>query len=265
MNGYPISAVKWIVIFSFLLLIYVLSTKIRIEKIRRLGNSLIILVGFFGYLGVLLFLYLTSFSQAEALGLASYERYVTTYLAGLAFYVGYLALESMNNFSLNNSKNLLTLSWLSIILLQGSPWNLMSYAASPNSASDAMRAQFDGERQMIADMNFTVDDDVWFIAEHTVGFEFYLFQYELLPASVGRSPWSIGSAYGPGDLWTDTNITKDEWDKRLNDFDYVFVHSANEVFVKEFGSMFEQPTTLQSPAIYRIDHDKEGNLLVKVR
>ena len=114
-------------------------------------------------------------------------------------------------------------------------------------------------------MNFTVEDKVWFIAEHTVGFEFYLFQYELLPASIGRSPWSIGSPYGPGDLWTDTNITREVWDKRLNDFDYVFVHSANEVFLKEFGSLFEDPSTLSQPTIYQIEHRPEGNLLVKVR
>jgi hypothetical protein len=265
MNGYPISAFKWFLIFSIFLLVYVFSAKIRLEQIRRISNSSIILIGFFGYLGVLLFLYLTSFSQSEALGLASYERYVTTYLAGIAFYVGYLAMDSMNNFSLPNSTNLLTFSWLLIILLQASPWNLMSYVASPNAASDAMRAQFDSERQMIADMNFNVEDNVWFIAEHTVGFEFYLFQYELLPASIGRSPWSIGSPYGPGDLWTDTNITKEVWDKRLNDFDYVFVHSANEVFLNEFGSLFEDPGTLSRPTIYQIKHRPEGNLLVKVR
>lgn len=265
MNGYPISAFKWILIFSILLIIYVFSTKIRIEQVRRISDSSIILIGFFGYLGILLFLYLTSFSQSEALGLASYERYVTTYLAAVAFYIGYLAMDSMNNFSFPNSTNLLTFSWLLIILLQASPWNLMSYVASPNAASDAMRAQFDSERQMIADMNFTVEDKVWFIAEHTVGFEFYLFQYELLPASIGRSPWSIGSPYGPGDLWTDTNITREIWDKRLNDFDYVFVHSANEVFLKEFGSLFEDPSTLSQPTIYQIEHRPEGNLLVKVR
>jgi hypothetical protein len=243
----------------------VIGTRDRINKVRKTGIFILIIGGFFAYLGILLFLYLTSFSQNEAIGLASYDRYVTTYLAGIAFFIGAIALNSIENLTTLNSTPLMLFAWLILLLVQASPWNLMSYVASPNVASDAIRSPYDGERKMISDMNFTVEDRVWFIAEHTVGFEFYMFQYELLPASIGRSPWSIGSAYGPGDLWTDTTITKEVWDKKLYDFDYVFVHSANETFVNEFGSMFESPETLDSPSIYRIEHRTQSNLLIKVR
>ena len=265
MNSYSISAIKWIIIFSALFLISVLSQSGRSERIREAGISLVIIIGFFGYLGVLLFLYLTSFSQPEALGLASYDRYVTTYFAALALLVAYKSLQDIDDFNLTKSTPMVTFAWIILILLQSSPWNLLSYAKDPNSTSDQIRAQYANEIQMIEDMNFKVEDDVWFIAQHTVGFEFYLFQYELLPASVGRSPWSIGSPYGAGDIWTDTNLTAAKWNDRLDDFDFVFVHSVTESFVKEFGSMFEDPSALTSPGIYKVEHGYDGNLMVKVR
>jgi hypothetical protein len=265
MNGFPISAIKWIVIYSALMLIMTLAAKGAIEKLRSAGISLVLILGFFGYLGILLILYLTSFSQAEAVGLASYDRYVTTYLAGIAFFIGAIAIGSIDDLTTLNTTPPLTFLWVLLLFLQSSPWNLMSYVASPNAASDAMRSQFDAEKQMIADMELTVDDQVWFIAQHTVGFEFYLFQYELLPASVGRSPWTIGSPYGPGDIWTDTNLTKDKWNERLNDFDYVFIHSVTDSFVSEFGTLFEDPSSLIKPGFYKVQHEKTGNLMIKVR
>jgi hypothetical protein len=265
MNSYSISAIKWVIIFSILFLISVSSQRGRSEKIRETAISTVIIIGFFGYLGVLLFLYLTSFSQPEALGLASYDRYVTTYFAALALLVAYKSLQRIDDFNLTKSAPMITFAWLILIMLQSSPWNLLSYAKDPNSASDQIRAQYDAERKMIDEMNFKVDDNVWFIAEHTVGFEFYMFQYELLPASVGRSPWSIGSPYGAGDIWTDTNLTADKWNDRLDNFEFVFIHSVTESFIKEFGSMFEDPSTLTSPGIYRVEHGSDRNLMVKVR
>lgn len=265
MNGYPISALKWIVIYTMLFFIGIYATKSNFERVRESLISFVIVFGFFVYMAILLVLYLTSFSQAEAIGLASYDRYVTAYFAAIALFITAKAIKNIELFSTRNDVPKLLFAWLLVLMMQASPWNLLSYVASPNAASDSIRAQFDAENQMIKDMNFTVDDNVWFIAQHTVGFEFYMFQYELLPASIGRSPWSIGSGYGPGDLWTDTTITPKDWNKRLNNFDFVFVHSVTDSFKKEFKSMFQDPKTLDSPSIYKVEHEKEGNILVKVR
>lgn len=265
MNGLPISAFKWMLIFDLLFLILIFSSNGKKEKIRFFVIGLSITAGFFAYLGILLFLYLTTFSQGEALGLASYERYVTAYFAALAFLIAALSLGKLENYELKQKESLLFTSWIVVLLLQSSPWNLLTYISSPNVASDQLRAQYDEERQMISNMNFSVDDQVWFIAQHTVGFEFYMFQYELMPANIGRSPWSIGSPYGPGDIWTDTNLNKDNWNERLNDFDYVFIHSVTDSFINEFGALFEDPSNLTKPGFYKVQHEKNGNLMIKVR
>lgn len=265
MNGYPISATKWIFIFTVILLITLFALRNKKEIIRLGTIYAVIIAGFFAYLFILLFLYLTTFSQGEAVGLASYDRYVSAYFAGLAFFTCYLALLKFENFSVNNSESAITIIWIMLLLIQSSPWNLMSYLAAPNAASDQIRSQYDVQRSMIKDMNFTIDNNVWFIAEHTVGFEFYMFQYELMPANIGRSPWSIGTGYGPGDIWTDSSITPEVWDSKLNTFDFVFVHSVTDSFVKEFGNMFEDPNSLKETGIYKIDHRSNGNILIKVR
>lgn len=265
MNGYPISATKWIFIFSVIFLISLFAVRNK-KEIVRLGTIYsVIIAGFFSYLLILLFLYLTTFSQGEAVGLASYDRYVTAYLAGLAFFTCYLALLKIENFSVSNVDSSITLIWIMLLFIQSSPWNLMNYLAAPNTASDQIRSQYDFQRNMIKEMNFTIDDNVWFIAEHTVGFEFYMFQYELMPANIGRSPWSIGTGYGPGDIWTDSSITPEVWDSKLDDFDFVFVHSVTDSFVKEFGKMFEDPNSLKGTGIYKVDHRSDRNIMIKVR
>jgi hypothetical protein len=264
-NSFPISPLKWIFIYATLFLISILISKSIRNKVYELLVASVVIFGFAGYLFIILFLYLTTFSQSEAIGLASYDRYIVTYFAGLAIYFAGKSILGVEDFSLRNSTPKVSLAWFLILLFQSSTWNLLSYVSAPNLYSDQIRAQYDGERYLIAEMNLSVEDNVWFIAQHTIGFEFYMFQYELLPASVGRAPWSIGTYYGPGDLWTDTNLTPKNWDSRLNDYDYVFVHSVTESFIKEFGDMFEEPETLSVPGFYRVEHLADGNRMVKVR
>ena len=140
----------------------------------------------------------------------------------------------------------------------------MSYVSDPNYASTQAISSFEDERKLINNMDLQVDDDVWIIAQHTVGFEFYFYNYELLPASVGRSPWSIGSTYGEGDIWTDASYTQEKWASKLIDYEYVFVHNVTESFINEFGEMFDDPKSLEVPGFYRVVRDLNRIKLLRV-
>lgn len=264
-NGLPLTAIMWITILTLLLGFIIFSSRHREIMREDTVTLIIILVGFFGYLVVLFFLYLSIFSAGEAAGLASYERYVLTYLAGIVLYLNYRFTNEIYLETNINQFSFFTAAWLITLLMQSSPSNVLTYVSNPNAASDNFMTQFDGERQMINAMNLQVTDDVWIIAQHTIGFEFYLFNYELLPASVGRSPFSIGSPYGDGDIWTDPSYTEEKWAGKLRNFEYVFVHSVTPSFVDEFGDLFDDPSTLDTPGFYKVIQEVNGINLIRVK
>jgi len=263
-NALPMSSLRWGLVFFVIILFIAFAHNSRKLRLNWITNGLAVLAGFVLYLIILLFLYLTSFVENEAKGLASYERYVTTYLAGIAFLILILISKLIIEKPDQKITQRVAIIGLIVILFQSVPANILSYLANPTSISDGVRGQYSSQSELIEKMGLSVNHKVWIIAQHTIGFEFYYYQYELLPASVGRAPWSIGSSYGPGDIWTDSNLTPEKWDLALNDYDYVFVHNGTESFIKEFGYLFADASSLQKSGFYEVRHNPDGNLLVKV-
>jgi hypothetical protein len=264
-NWAQFSSIHWIIIFSFLLLI--LSRKNR-KQDRHSGSAvpaLILIIGFFGYLYTLHFLYLNIFTKGEALGLVSFDRYVATYFAGLAIYVSYKVFENLSESGSTLKMESVSVLWIIMLLLQSNPSNLISYFVAPNYESDIMRNGFAAESWKISEMNFSAKDRVWIITQHSVGFEFFLMQYEILPAKVGKIPFSIGTPSSEGDIWTDASYTAQKWDKALEDFDYVFLQKVTDSFIDDFGQLFQDVSDIKTPAIYRVNHGQNGNTLEKVR
>ena len=137
-----------------------------------------------------------------------------------------------------------------------------AYTDKPADYSTRVRIPFNDLAQRFKHAQFKPDDRVWIITQHKHGFEYYLLQYELLPASVPANPFSIGTPYNSEDIWTDISMTKAKWDAALNDFDFVVVFNSTQTFIDEFGSLFEDPESLNAQGIYRVVHGTSGNLLV---
>ena len=263
-NWFPITTAAWFAVFSFLLVLVIVTAK---QKEDRWQNALvfsILSVCFIGYLVMLLLLYMTVFTTGEAIALASYERYVPTYFAGIVLYLNHHFIKDIYAHESANTLSIFPATWIATLLLLSSSIPLMSYVSDPNYASTQAISSFEDERKLINNMDLQVDDDVWIIAQHTVGFEFYFYNYELLPASVGRSPWSIGSTYGEGDIWTDASYTQEKWASKLIDYEYVFVHNVTESFINEFGEMFDDPKSLEVPGFYRVVRDLNRIKLLRV-
>ncbi len=264
-NGLPITTLNSLIILSFVLFFVFLNTQGIENKLRNLLISFTLSVGGFTYLGLLLFLYATVFVTPEALGLASFDRYVGAYIGGMV-----LVLSSRFSTFLKDSekleKNFKVISvLLFFFLLQSSPSKIFGYIFSPNTYSDQIRSSYNMQSSLASQMKLTGNEKIWIIAQHTVGFEFYLIQYELIPGKVGKIPFSLGSASGPGDIWTDTSYTADKWESALIDYDYVFVNNSTESFKSEFGELFEQPESLdQVPGVYKIESYEGKIQLIRV-
>jgi hypothetical protein len=150
-----------------------------------------------------------------------------------------------------------------LLLFQAKNEYIVTYITKPTEFSEIRRGEFHSMADKIRFAKFDTNTRVWIIAQHTMGFEFYLLQYEALPANVGRIPYSIGSPAFYGDPWTDPNMTVEKWNQALNNYDYVIVFKSTESFIAEYGSLFEDPNSLSEQGIDRIEHRKDKNLLVK--
>jgi hypothetical protein len=108
----------------------------------------------------------------------------------------------------------------------------------PYNGSTA-RAPFEPIKKAISKAKIPENSKVYIIAQHTVGFEYYVLRYEMTGAQFGKVPWSIGTQRNDGDIWTEPTIDVDKWSTILRDFDFVVMYSTTESFNTEFASIFE--------------------------
>jgi hypothetical protein len=264
-NSLTISPMVWAIIFSVLLISANYGGIGKYAIARKITFTLVIILGLFGYMAALLLSYLILFTPAESLNLASYERYVSTYFAGLAIYISGRMISQVSAGYLNSVKLILPLLWVSFLLFQSAPQRVIEYVQNPMPQATEVRKNLEVQSWLISEMSLPAETKVWVITQHKAGFEFYFINYELLPASVGKIPFSIGSKFGPEDIWTDPTYTPEKWSEALEGFDYVFVNNVSETFVSEFGVMFQDVDSLENIGFYKVTDGPIYKSLVKVK
>ncbi len=109
------------------------------------------------------------------------------------------------------------------------------------------------------------EKDVWIISQESDGFDYWMIRYGIRPCNgalnVGWSLTSSPEALYAGDRWT-VQISAEDWQEKLKDFDYVLIYRINKTFREEYASLFEAPEGMDSGQIYAVNH--ETGLLVRV-
>jgi len=278
-SNFSLTTFNWIIIFSIFSVLLIVGQKSKLHKLEKLISTISIIMCGFIYLFLVLVAYITQFNGEYALSLPSFERYVSAYFSGVMFY---FAAEFIKNFSETDitgpidSNSLskkrfgiahpFSVPFLSFLLINSAAGSLINYYYFPDQNSTAVRSNFDNLVKKIQFAQFSTSDSVGIIAQHTVGFEYYVLQYEVMPASVSRTDyymWSIGSPSGPGDVWTNSLITRSNWNEYLATIDYLVVNNVTQSFLDEFGTYFEDPDSLNEQGIYRVEMTDSGYKLIK--
>jgi hypothetical protein len=231
-----------------------------------------------GYFGLILFSYLTVFGPGEAANLASYGRYIGTWYQGLLLAMMLLILAELSfvkffdpkviDQAQNESVNIRRQVSLYLVAFLV----LISFSSIMNSIILLRTDQFKGQQyrtpfkpivNAIDMADIPNGSQVWIIAQHTAGFEYYVLRYELLNSKFGTASWSIGSPNGEGDIWTDSDQTAQTWSEELNSYDYVVLYSASENFYTEFGSLFESGI-IDTNSIYKVEKGGSSISLSKI-
>jgi hypothetical protein len=238
---------------------------------RRFGLASLgtVTIGAVVYTYGLLVLYLFRFGEYEAVRLASYERYLGTYWAGIALFLALVSIWLVAGSSTGETANgakvktegiaeLVVAGVVFIALFALSPvQKLAEFFASPHAYSSQVRAQFEPVLEQAKQAGIKPGDRVWIIAQHTTGFEYWVMRYSLMETSV-TGAWSIGSKLDEGDVWTEEKSAS-EWAEELRDYDYVVVLRATESFADQFGELFENPFDATSPSVFKVE-DVRGSI-----
>ena len=242
-----------------------LSGKRNIRKNFAIGVALLLTSA--GYIAVILNSYLTVFGPGEAAGLASFQRYIATWYQGVFFGIVLLILSEINfaeDFKANllsdsNSKSANIKMRVSILIITfialstiSSIGNYVNLLRAPQHKGSEWREPFAPMVKAIKAAKIPEGSKVYIITQHKIGFEYYVLRYELIGAQFGEMPFSIGSPYGEGDIWTEPTMDAAKWSKTLRDFDFVVLYITTESFNEEFSSLFEGGV-VEPNTIYKIE------------
>jgi hypothetical protein len=272
-SNYPINTdgalaipqLQLIVLFALVLAGFEWMVSRRMGRKFGLGSIATVTVGAIVYTYGLLVLYLFRFGEYEATRLASYERYLGTYWAGIALFVAlvtiWLVAGSSSSETISGSKTktegvaeLVVAGVVLVSLFVFSPvQKLAEFFANPHGYSSQVRAQFEPVLEQAKQAGIQPGDKVWIIAQHTTGFEYWVLRYSLMKNETNSGTWSLGSRADENDAWT-AEMTAAEWAEEIKGYDYVLLFRATDSFASEFGGLFGGSTEVESSRVFQVDN-----------
>ena len=235
-----------VLIFVIGYLIYLNEKKTNKKRVQvyttvSIGNALI-------YAILLLLCYLSIFSEYEAVRLASYSRYMSSFALGILFAFIILLMNCISNNQSKYEKYVMIL--LVIFTFNFNFETLLSFFSGPifNSSAE-IRDEFNIFEEKTNE-HVGLDEKVYFISTDNNGFDFYAAKYELTPKKM-NTVWSIGHPYDEGDIWTKYIDIDDLREQLIKEYDYVYLYDIDEPFIELYGPLF-------------IENDIKDNQLYKV-
>ena len=174
------------------------------ERRRFTVSAVLVLLGSLVFAAFLLLLYLFGFSEYEAVNLASFERYISTYMLGaLAFLSGMIMLKDCYNSKetqglLGNSykKTFVSAGLLAVILLLS--WNMPLFKRLTIQASESaletqtVRSAYSNEER-ISNILDPGKDRLYFVSIGDKGYDYWVTRYTLTPLKINDNfTWSLG-------------------------------------------------------------------------
>lgn len=269
-------------IIILLLLILILTAMFN-EKIRKKVYLCAgcLFVGFIVYSLTLEILYLFTYSEYEAMKLASYKRYFATYLVALILIVFYYMVNLYHFYTQNredeNLKTKRNIHTVVSLILAFITFTLIPFGTVINNIQFRERV-YESEYSYRYDLNdfktfvATLDsekDKVFYVYANSTGLPYYMAIFEALPVEInipsksGEYIWSLGKPRYEGDIWS-YDITSEEWKNILiNDqYTYIYLHNVDKIFVDTYKDLFESEESIINYGKYKVIN-QNGNITLE--
>jgi hypothetical protein len=227
------------------------------KRVLILGGGL--MTGFAIYLLSLLLLYVFTFAPEEAVAVASFHRYVATFVLGAIAAVLGIGLASV---SLGARSICLTITTLAVCL--GTLYlPLFAWRFADKKFDRSQLERFSHFKKISGNLDPDLDKICYVTEARVFGdFGFFVARYYATPVRVdGCSDPSVSedrgtmkpAPSGSGNGWTTALASS---------YSHVYLSSYSKEFRNEFGSLFESPSDIEPGALFRVVVDS-GDVLLR--
>jgi hypothetical protein len=267
--GISISYFGYVVLV--ILIMFLLSRKLGEDNKKQIRILFVFLfISFIVYAFSLLFMYLFNFSEYEALRVASFGRYIGTFV--LAFSLVWITMladiysEQVDSIwkRILHRKYILV-SLVILLLVSGTliypkiKSRLLSWQATV--AARAPYSQIEAYTRILKP-----EDRVYLISQHSQGYDYWVIRYNLTPTLTqnGFGSWSLGGKYDESDVWF-RNISILDWKLELQSkYDYVYLYNVDERFISMYGALFTSIKDIKNKSLYFVNKGESGPTLLLV-
>lgn len=219
---------------------FIISRALRKDKVDK--NSALITFWYFTislivYLAGLAIIYMYSFGEREALGLASFYRYVCIVFSGEWMFI-ILSLIKLGDDDEGIRRAVCGLAICFAFFTSDLEAAITFVSNAYAKASVALRANYMPAVEKTLKY-VDGDDQIWFIQQETVGEDGQIYNFCIRPNYINGYP-SIGQYEDDEDKDITIPMTPEEWRNKLvtDKYDYVMVYEANGTFKTYFADCF---------------------------
>ena len=210
--------------------------------------------GAFAYTAALFLSYLVVFTEYEGVRLASFERYLSSYMLAWLLIVCCLCVAAIEQRAKLGC--VVIQAAIACVALYFLPKTYTNELKSIESAGPVF--QLRQELEAYADKvksNMKSDQRVYFVAQNSNGLERVIFYYAMLPYQSSMSwCWSLGKKYFDGDVWTcDVKLAS-----LLKDYDYLAVYRGDQNLIDSADKLLSGVTFDKTSRIFKIQKDDHG-------
>ncbi len=248
----------WLVIcLSFVWLIWHMEKEYR--SWVGFAPFAVIFTGFFTYLFILLVLYMFLFGAYEGPRLASFDRYVNTYLVGMLIILFGVSLSQYFKEKQNRVTTIALITVCLLVMLPNLKAERRDIANTVGGRQDQHVEKLVKYWEVIKN-NTASNSRIYFVWQDSNGTENTIFNYGIIPRESNRGCWSVGDPYAEGDVWTCKKSISD-FARELKEYDYLLVAHADSQFGKKFMRLFGSDN-IPDGSLFRI---MKGAELVRLR
>lgn len=263
------------ILLALIIIIILLIPAIRGKNIN-LKTILVafsgIVIGNFVYIGILLLSYLYIFSEREALILASYHRYMSSYIIGVLFFLLLFIISKVKKDNISRGKIILqnlslVFSTLAILFIinyfnKDIKTTLKSNILDARQSVEAGKA-FRSQYNVILNWSEYFEDKerrLYIISQGDYGVDKLILMHTIYPSNVEWIPdYSVSTEpyHPPEDIFTKI-ISPDDWENYvIANYDLLYLHKYDENFIALYGHFFDNIGQYQ---LYEVKTDEKNKL-----
>ncbi len=213
-------------------------------------------LGWLIFLSAHFFAYLFIFSDFEAKGLVSFERYQSPWI--IAFLMASLTSAFFLKQHLSQKSRIPFILSGALYLAIAAGANSEEWFFSSRTFVAPERVRLSPARDLL-NQQVPQGSKVWVIFQHSTGIEKMILAYELAPSIVNFWYWSLGTKLDAKDVWTNA-WPLEKWETELKSYDFVYIGKANEDFWQRYGKIFPPSQPFDDGSLFKIQVTKKDRI-----